>query len=245
MRYRIVDVFSNRRFAGNALCVVLDKCDEALMPLIAREVNLSETTFPTVTVPGRAYTMRIFVPGAEVPFAGHPSLGTAWVLGAGRWQQTTAGGVVTVEADARGAVMSQPDPAFTEVETDGVAEALGAVAVEGAWLTVVGGTNHVLVPTTARLDTLDPNLEAVARVAHAKTSDAAFCSGCRRPRGSWLGFRGRPGWLARPPPLDNRFRCHHPIRNRNGSAVFDRSACGGRRDPGRRCGHGSCRRTVS
>jgi len=168
MRYRIVDVFSNRRFAGNALCVVLDKCDEALMPLIAREVNLSETTFPTVTVPGRAYTMRIFVPGAEVPFAGHPSLGTAWVLGAGRWQQTTAGGVVTVEADARGAVMSQPDPAFTEVETDGVAEALGAVAVEGAWLTVVGGTNHVLVPTTARLDTLDPNLEAVARVAHAK-----------------------------------------------------------------------------
>jgi trans-2,3-dihydro-3-hydroxyanthranilate isomerase len=160
MRYRIVDVFSDRRFAGNALCVVLDECDEALMPLIAREVNLSETTFLTVTVPGQAYTMRIFVPGAEVPFAGHPSLGIVWVLGAGRWQQTTAGGVVTVEADARGAVMSQPDPAFTEVETDGVAEALGAVAVEGAWLTVVGGTNHVLVPTTARLDTLDPNLES-------------------------------------------------------------------------------------
>src|SRR5260370_6994898 len=159
MRYRIVDVFSNRRFAGNALCVVLDKCDEALMPLIAREVNLSETTFPTVTVPGRAYTMRIFVPGAEVPFAGHPSLGTAWVLGAGRWQQTTAGGVVTVEADARGAVMSQPDPTFTEVETAGVAEALGAVAFEAAWLTVVAARNHVLVPSPPHPATPAPTLQ--------------------------------------------------------------------------------------
>jgi trans-2,3-dihydro-3-hydroxyanthranilate isomerase len=168
MRYRIVDVFSDRALAGNALCVVLDKCDEALMPLIAREVNLSETTFPTVTVPGRAYEMRIFVPGGEVPFAGHPSLGTAWALGTGRWEQTTAGGVVTVEADERGAVMSQPDPTFTEVGADGVAEALGAAGVEAAWLSAAGGTNHVLVPTSVALDTLDPNLQEVARVADAK-----------------------------------------------------------------------------
>src|SRR5260370_38897498 len=91
MRYRIVDVFSNRRFAGNALCVVLGKCDEALMPLIAREVNLSDTTFPAVTVPGRANTRRISVPGAADPLAGHHALGTAWGMGAGRWQQTAAG----------------------------------------------------------------------------------------------------------------------------------------------------------
>ena len=51
------------------------------MQAIAREVNLSETTFPTVTGDG-AYDVRIFTPGMELPFAGHPSLGTAWTLGA-------------------------------------------------------------------------------------------------------------------------------------------------------------------
>ena len=61
MRYRVVDVFTDRPLAGNALCVVTDMCPEALMAPIAREVNLSETTFPTVTGPG-AYRMRIFTP---------------------------------------------------------------------------------------------------------------------------------------------------------------------------------------
>ena len=64
MRYRIVDVFSNRPLAGNALCVVVDECPEELMAAIAREVNLSETTFPRRT--GCAsYTMRIFTPARE------------------------------------------------------------------------------------------------------------------------------------------------------------------------------------
>lgn len=161
-------MFSDRPFAGNGLCVVLDPCDESLMQPIAREVNLSETTFPTVTEPGRAYTMRVFVPGAEVPFAGHPSLGTAWVLGKGRWEQSTAGGVVTVETDAGGAVMGQPDPSFTEVLTDGLTDALGAVGVEGAWLAAVAGTSHVLVPTTAPLDTLAPKLDLVADAARTR-----------------------------------------------------------------------------
>ena len=52
------------------------------MPLLAREANLSETTFATVTGPGE-YRMQIFTPGNELSFAGHPSLGTAWALGAG------------------------------------------------------------------------------------------------------------------------------------------------------------------
>ena len=86
LAYRIVDVFSDRPLAGNALCVVVDACPEPLMAGIAREVNLSETTFPTVTADG-AYRTRIWTPGGELPFAGHPTLGTAWVLGAGRWEQ--------------------------------------------------------------------------------------------------------------------------------------------------------------
>lgn len=98
MRYRIVDVFSNRPLAGNALCVVVDECPQELMAAIAGEVNLSETTFPRRT--GCAsYTMRIFTPARELPFAGHPSLGTGWVLGPGRFEQTTSGAVVIVEAD--------------------------------------------------------------------------------------------------------------------------------------------------
>src|SRR3954463_13914999 len=137
MRYRIVDVFTDRPFAGNGLCVVLDPCPEQLMQPIAREVNLSETTFPEVTGEG-SYRMRIFTPHAELPFAGHPSVGTAWALGPGRWEQTTTGAVVTIEADAHGAVMTQPDPELAEVDAGGVADALGVRGVEGVWRSVTG-----------------------------------------------------------------------------------------------------------
>lgn len=166
MRYRVVDVFTDRPFAGNALCVVLDPCPHDLMPRIAREVNLSETTFPTVTGEA-AYRMRIFTPQSELPFAGHPSIGTAWALGPGHWEQTTPGAVVTVEADAAGAVMTQPDPELTEVDAAGMAQALGCDGVEGAWRSVAGGTAHVLVPTERPLDALEPDLAAVARLAAA------------------------------------------------------------------------------
>ncbi|MGH9285178.1 MAG: PhzF family phenazine biosynthesis protein, partial [Acidimicrobiales bacterium] len=115
LRYRIVDVFSDRPLAGNPLCVVLDPCPPVVMAAIAREVNLSETTFPSVTGPGR-YDVRIFTPAAELAFAGHPTLGTAWVLGAGRWRQASPGATVTVEADETGAVMGQPDPELAEVD---------------------------------------------------------------------------------------------------------------------------------
>jgi len=78
-----VDVFTDRPLAGNPLAVVLDgrglAGDE--MQKIAREMNLSETTF--VFPPNArdcAARIRIFTPGREVPFAGHPTLGTAWVL---------------------------------------------------------------------------------------------------------------------------------------------------------------------
>ena len=109
--------------------------------------------------------MRIFTPGFEIPFAGHPSLGSAWVLGPGRWRQTTPGATVTVEATADRAVMSQPDPVITEVDPDGVGAALGLRGVEGAFLSVAGGTAHVLVPTADPLDDLAPELTTVARLA--------------------------------------------------------------------------------
>lgn len=87
LRFRQVDVFTERPLAGNPLAVFPDATDldQAQMQAIAREMNLSETTFvlpPTAAgaAAGATYRMRIFTPGVELPFAGHPSIGTAWVL---------------------------------------------------------------------------------------------------------------------------------------------------------------------
>lgn len=134
------------------------------MKAIAREVNLSETTFPVVTSDD-AYDVRIFTPGDELPFAGHPTLGTAWVLGPQRWHQTSPGGTVVVEADESGAVLQQSDPSLTEVEASAAVEALGLPGAEGAYLAEAAGMTHVLVPTDAPLDRLTPDLAGVARAA--------------------------------------------------------------------------------
>lgn len=82
-RFWQVDVFTDRAFGGNPLAVFpdADGLDTAQMQAIAREMNLSETTFVTpATRPDADFTVRIFTPDAELPFAGHPVIGTHWVL---------------------------------------------------------------------------------------------------------------------------------------------------------------------
>jgi trans-2,3-dihydro-3-hydroxyanthranilate isomerase len=87
LAYRLVDVFTDKAFVGNPLAVVLDG-DELTTPqmqTIAREFNLSETAFPIAATPaaessGANYKLRIFTPESELPFAGHPSVGSAWVM---------------------------------------------------------------------------------------------------------------------------------------------------------------------
>jgi PhzF family phenazine biosynthesis protein len=88
-RYTEVDVFTDRPFKGNALAVVFeaDGLSEAQMAEFARWTNLSETTF--LLKPGSPeadYRVRIFTPGGELPFAGHPTLGSchAWLEAGGR-----------------------------------------------------------------------------------------------------------------------------------------------------------------
>jgi len=81
--FATVDVFTNQRFGGNPLAVFPNAqgLNDEQMQKIAREVNYSETTF--VTAPrGRKNTaeVRIFTPQSELPFAGHPNVGTAWLL---------------------------------------------------------------------------------------------------------------------------------------------------------------------
>jgi len=80
---RIVDVFTEKALAGNQLAVVLDGkgLTAKLMQRIARELNFSETTFILPPDdPAHAAKVRIFAPTVEMPFAGHPTIGTAWVL---------------------------------------------------------------------------------------------------------------------------------------------------------------------
>ena len=108
VRFRLVDVFTERPFAGNQLCVVPETpagLDDEAMLTLAREIGFSETTF--VTESGRdRYRMRIFTPNQELPFAGHPTLGTAFTLvSEGRVSspatQTTKAGDVPVEVDVQ------------------------------------------------------------------------------------------------------------------------------------------------
>lgn len=88
MRYTEVDVFTDTLTVGNPVAVVhdADRLDDAAMAAFARWTNLSETTFLLApTDPAADYRLRIFTPGGELPFAGHPTLGSAraWVAAGG------------------------------------------------------------------------------------------------------------------------------------------------------------------
>jgi len=79
--FRLLDVFSVGPFTGNQLCVVPDAgdVDADTMRSLAREIGFSESTFVTA-IDDEGYDVRIFTPGKELPFAGHPTLGTAFLL---------------------------------------------------------------------------------------------------------------------------------------------------------------------
>jgi trans-2,3-dihydro-3-hydroxyanthranilate isomerase len=134
--FRLVDAFTETAFLGNRLCVV-PEVPETLtterMRMLALETNFSETTFVTESR-ADGYRMRIFTPEAELPFAGHPTIGTAFTLASEgrtspRTVQTTALGDVPVEVDLeRGfAWMTQQPPAIGREFADRelIAEAAG------------------------------------------------------------------------------------------------------------------------
>lgn len=99
MKLTIVDVFAESKYAGNQLAVVegAGGLSSEAMQAIALEMNYSETTFVTAADANSA-TVRIFTPDHELPFAGHPTLGTAWVLsgGTGTFTLELAAGAVPV-----------------------------------------------------------------------------------------------------------------------------------------------------
>jgi trans-2,3-dihydro-3-hydroxyanthranilate isomerase len=124
-RFHIVDVFAEQLRAGNTLAVVRDAgdLDAAAMQRIAREFGFSETTFVLSATPGEETPVRIFTPAEELPFAGHPTLGTAWVIREHRLRERPA--AVTL------ALGVGPVPVAFEPEPGGDAV---------AWLTAPPGT---------------------------------------------------------------------------------------------------------
>ncbi len=135
MELTIVDVFAEQPLAGNQLAVVRDVAGltSAAMQDIAREMNFSETTFVISEVDRRA-DVRIFTPAWELPFAGHPTLGTAWVLaqGQGHYTLDLEAGAVPVEFN-NGVGWMTPPPVVLG-ETFAVADAASLIGLDAAAL---------------------------------------------------------------------------------------------------------------
>lgn len=129
MDLTIVDVFAERRYAGNQLAVVEDAAGlrTEQMQDIAREMNFSETTFVLSRDEQRA-RVRIFTPEWELPFAGHPTLGTAWVLaeGVGSYTLDLDAGAVGVDFEAELGWMTPPPVKLgAEFDRQAAAELVG------------------------------------------------------------------------------------------------------------------------
>ena len=135
--YRLVDVFTDKAFGGNPLAVFREpgKLDAKSMQAIAKELHLSETTFVLPPTSGAAdHRLRIFTPEVEMPFAGHPTIGTAFVLADGKdgtMRLEEGVGVIRVTLLEGFVQMEQPLPAFsgTTITRKTAADALG-LAVE-------------------------------------------------------------------------------------------------------------------
>ena len=179
LRYVVADVFTDRALAGNQLAVFTDArdLDDETMQALALEIGFSETTFVLPPERGGTVHVRIFTPVTELPFAGHPVLGTAWVLGAplqrGVVELETGSGVVPVELerDESGAIvfgrMAQPIPT---VDTYPDPEALyAALGIEGSALPVErydNGVRHTFVVLESREEVaaLRPDFAALAEL---------------------------------------------------------------------------------
>ena len=123
LRYVVADVFTDTALTGNQLAVFTDgrEVDDETMQRLAREMNFSETVFVLPAEAGGHARIRIFTPSSELPFAGHPVLGSAFVLAAslqlGEIRLETGSGVVPVTLEREGARivfgwMRQPIPEF-------------------------------------------------------------------------------------------------------------------------------------
>ncbi len=185
-RYVVCDVFTDVPLAGNQLAVFTDArdLDEPTMRALAKEMSFSETVFVLPPSSDEAdVRIRIFTPAVELPFAGHPTLGTAFVLGGPLSKMVirleTAAGVVPVELERDGprivfGLMEQPIPAWRAVADPG--PILSALDVAGSGLPIERydlGPGHVFIElgTPGDVAALVPDVAALARA----TPDGVNC----------------------------------------------------------------------
>jgi len=217
-RFHIVDVFAEERYAGNPLAVVRDAADldAATMQRIALEFGFSETTFvvsdPRASEPG--VRVRIFTPAEELPFAGHPTLGTAWVIRTHLVRSLPAAvplalGVgrvpVAFEAEAERELAWHTAPPITLGRTIDPARIAPALGLASADVAADLPVQHLL----AEIEFVHVPLTSVAAVAKARLDPTAFAplaaegfptavywfAGEGGPRGNEL--RARMQWFAR------------------------------------------------
>ncbi len=197
--YATVDVFTEHQFGGNPLAVVFDagELTTRQMQAIAAEFNYSETTFVLpAEKPGHTAHVRIFTPRAEMPFAGHPNVGTAFALARrkpelghyGRMTFEEGAGIVPVElfmesGQVTGAELTAPEP----LSRRSTAQAESVAACLNLDPSAVLGARHApqvisvglpfLVAELASRDALrraQPNLPAMSRLLPLDGADAIY-----------------------------------------------------------------------
>jgi trans-2,3-dihydro-3-hydroxyanthranilate isomerase len=195
-KYVVVDVFTETPFEGNQLGVFPDAqgLDDATMQTLARELNLSETVFLLPpSLPGAAARVRIFTPGVEMDFAGHPTIGTAFALCAlGRIPEGAAGfgleenvGLVPIRLERRAdpflAWLRTPPIAFGRVyDRAGCAAALGFgvddLLPEVPVQVLSAGNPFLYVPLRepAQVDQAELDVRTLERVAPGFAASGVF-----------------------------------------------------------------------
>lgn len=177
-------MFTDTRLQGNQLAVFTDArgLSTDLMLALAREIGFSESTFVLPAEQGGHARMRIFTPTHEIPFAGHPTLGTAFVLAApmqlDEIRLETGNGIVPVRIERAGGRqafgrMSQPVPSVAPFGR--TADLLAALGVESSDLPVAlydNGIRHVLValPSEAEVAALAPDMRALSALGDLTVS---------------------------------------------------------------------------
>ena len=176
LTYVMCDVFTDRPLSGNQVAVftAAEDVDGSLMQPLAREINFSETVFVLPPKADGDFAIRIFTPAIELPFAGHPTLGTAWVLARERHLENvvleTGMGPVPLEfrrEEGRGWLgrMLQPTPAVAPYPH--AEELLAALGVEGSLLPVevydIGPTHvYVALGSDDEVAALRPDISRLA-----------------------------------------------------------------------------------
>jgi trans-2,3-dihydro-3-hydroxyanthranilate isomerase len=181
LRYNLVDVFTDRPLEGNPLAVFTKAqgLSTERMQAIAREMNLSETVFFFPPSQGGHARLRIFTPRTELPFAGHPVLGSAWVL-AGPMEMEllrleTGAGVIDVQLQREGGVLTsafmiQPLPTLSNYEQNAELAAALQLATpdfgKGGVVHADNGPRHLLcdLGEAERVEQVSPDFSALARL---------------------------------------------------------------------------------